>query len=136
MVIQENSHGEPFILGITGNEDCKAISQSRETVKRFPGHKSNGVTGVEPRVRKDKGRTRKTSPEQLVEAVNQVLHHFKKVKRYNNGFITNPIVLGPNNTIGDFIDMENKYNFSTTFKIKIVPLNCPSISDLSKVFEL
>ena len=92
MVIQENSHGEPFILGITGNEDCKAISQSRETVKRFPGHKSNGVTGVEPRVRKDKGRTRKTSPEQLVEAVNQVLHHFKKVKSYNKTDVYRKII--------------------------------------------
>ena len=55
-------------------------------------YKNHGVTGVEPSVRKDKGNTRKVSPEQLVEAVNQVLHHFKKVKSYNKTDVYRKII--------------------------------------------
>jgi IMP dehydrogenase len=35
----------------------------------------------------------------------------KKVKRYNNGFITNPIVFSPENTIEDILDAKSKYGF-------------------------
>ncbi len=40
----------------------------------------HGVTGVAPKDRSDKGRTRKISPEQLMEAINQVLPMFHQNK--------------------------------------------------------
>ena len=36
-----------------------------------------------------------------------------KVKRYNNGFIKHPVVFGPNNTVGDALEMKEQRNFST-----------------------
>ncbi len=44
----------------------------------------------------------------IEEQVEQV----KKVKRYNNGFINNPIVLSKNNTVLDAKDAHEKYGFS------------------------
>ncbi|MBZ0166315.1 MAG: DDE-type integrase/transposase/recombinase [Candidatus Omnitrophica bacterium] len=40
-------------------------------------YKSKGVTGVEPKPRKDKGSTRKFTPEELLEAINIARRHFK-----------------------------------------------------------
>lgn len=45
--------------------------------------KKNGVTAVQTSPRSDKGKTRKTSPEQLLEAINQVLPFFRAKPRYN-----------------------------------------------------
>jgi len=45
--------------------------------------KKNGVTAVQTATRSDKGKTRKTSPEQLLEAINQVLPFFRAKPRYN-----------------------------------------------------
>ena len=45
-------------------------------------YKNYGITGVTPVTRKDKGKTRKVSPEELLEALNKVKPHFKG-KRYN-----------------------------------------------------
>lgn len=45
-------------------------------------YKNHGVTGVTARERSDKGKTRKISPEELMEAINQVLPYFID-KRYN-----------------------------------------------------
>ncbi|MBE7410699.1 MAG: IMP dehydrogenase [Leptospiraceae bacterium] len=39
--------------------------------------------------------------------------HVQKVKRYENGFITDPQVLGPNNTIQDLDEIKEKYGFSS-----------------------
>ena len=44
--------------------------------------KTHGVTGVVSRNRSDKGKTRKISPEELLEAINQTLPHFRN-KGYN-----------------------------------------------------
>jgi transposase InsO family protein len=46
-------------------------------------YKNHGITGVEIKPRADKGVRRKISPEQLLEAVNQVIHHFRKDNGYN-----------------------------------------------------
>ena len=32
-----------------------------------------------------------------------------KVKRFNNGFIRNPIVFSPDNTVGDALNMKEKH---------------------------
>ena len=44
--------------------------------------------------------------------IDDQVNHVKKVKRYNNGFISNPIVFKPDNTIQDVMDMKEKLNFS------------------------
>jgi putative transposase len=49
--------------------------------------KISGVTGVQTASRCDKGTTRKITPEQLLEAVNQVLPFFRAKKRYNKSDI-------------------------------------------------
>jgi len=45
-------------------------------------YKSTGITGVDPKTRSDKGRTRKLTPEELLEAINQAKPHFHN-KKYN-----------------------------------------------------
>jgi putative transposase len=45
--------------------------------------KISGITGIQNQCRSDKGVTRKVSPEQLLEALNQVLPFFRTKKRYN-----------------------------------------------------
>jgi len=42
----------------------------------------------------------------------QQANQVEKVKRFENGFITDPIVLGPNQKIKDVDKMKNKYGFS------------------------
>lgn len=49
--------------------------------------KVSGVTGVQNNTRSDKGQTRKVSPEQLLEAINQVLPFFRSKKRFNKSDI-------------------------------------------------
>jgi len=48
-------------------------------------------------------------------SVEEQIEEVKKVKRFNNGFINNPITFSPNNTIQDLIDIkkENNYSFSS-----------------------
>ena len=43
-------------------------------------YKKDGITGVTVKQRKDKGQTRKMSPEELLEAINQVLPSLRKNK--------------------------------------------------------
>ena len=45
--------------------------------------KLNGVTAIQTAPRSDKGKTRKITPEQLLEAINQVLPFFRARPRYN-----------------------------------------------------
>ncbi|MBS3742498.1 MAG: DDE-type integrase/transposase/recombinase [Candidatus Cloacimonetes bacterium] len=45
-------------------------------------YKVAGITGVTPKTRSDKGKTRKITPEELLEAINQVLPYFRE-KKYN-----------------------------------------------------
>ena len=45
-------------------------------------YKSQGITGMTNTVRKDKGLPRKITPEELLEAINQALPHFRQ-KRFN-----------------------------------------------------
>ena len=45
-------------------------------------YKNYGITGVQATKRSDKGKTRKVTPEQLLEAINQVLPYFRE-KKYN-----------------------------------------------------
>lgn len=44
-------------------------------------YKVSGITGIQTNTRSDKGKTRKISPEQLLEAINQVKPHFNSRKR-------------------------------------------------------
>tara|TARA_B100000575_G_C23097014_1_gene632769 strand:+ start:125 stop:1624 length:1500 start_codon:yes stop_codon:yes gene_type:complete len=44
-------------------------------------------------------------------SIEEQAQEVKKVKRYNNGFITNPIVFSPENTISDILDAKQKYGF-------------------------
>ena len=44
----------------------------------------------------------------IAEQVEQV----KKVKKYNNGFITNPIVLSEQQTVADILDIQEQHGFS------------------------
>ena len=48
--------------------------------------KIHGVTGIEASPRRDKGKPRKTSPEEVLEAINAALPHFRQ-KRYNRSDI-------------------------------------------------
>lgn len=49
--------------------------------------KKHGVTAVQTATRSDKGKTRKVTPEQLLEAINQVLPFFRAKPRYNKSDI-------------------------------------------------
>jgi transposase InsO family protein len=49
----------------------------------FYRYKSNGITGVLKKQRKDLGITRKITPEELLEAINSVLPYFRDKKKYN-----------------------------------------------------
>jgi hypothetical protein len=40
-------------------------------------YRKHGITGIQPSPRKDKGLTRKMTPEELLEAINQALGHFR-----------------------------------------------------------
>ncbi|QEL16786.1 helix-turn-helix domain-containing protein [Limnoglobus roseus] len=52
----------------------------------FYRYKNHGITGVTPQPRRDKGETRKVTPEELLEAVNAARPHFHG-KRLNKGAI-------------------------------------------------
>ena len=49
--------------------------------------KKHGITGIQNHARSDKGATRKTAPEQLLEAINQVLPFFRPKGRLNRAAI-------------------------------------------------
>lgn len=44
--------------------------------------------------------------------IDEQVNHVRKVKRFENGFITEPIILGPNNTIRDLDQIKEKMGFS------------------------
>jgi putative transposase len=50
-------------------------------------YKVSGITGINTCIRSDKGKTRKISPEQLLEAINQVKPFFNTRRRYNKSDI-------------------------------------------------
>ncbi|MBP7280231.1 MAG: IMP dehydrogenase [Leptospiraceae bacterium] len=45
-------------------------------------------------------------------SITEQVNFVRKVKRYENGFITDPIILGPENTIEDLDDIKEKFGFS------------------------
>ncbi|HRG46634.1 MAG TPA: IMP dehydrogenase [Leptospiraceae bacterium] len=45
-------------------------------------------------------------------SITEQVNFVRKVKRYENGFITDPIILGPENTIEDLDDIKDKFGFS------------------------
>lgn len=45
-------------------------------------------------------------------SITEQVNFVRKVKRYENGFITDPIILGPDNTIEDLDDIKEKFGFS------------------------
>ncbi len=49
-------------------------------------YKSTGITGINTKIRSDKGSTRKIKPEELLEAINEVLPFFRE-KKYNKSDI-------------------------------------------------
>ncbi len=44
--------------------------------------------------------------------IEEQVGEINKVKRFENGFITDPVVLGPDNTIGDVYKLKESYGFS------------------------
>ena len=44
-------------------------------------------------------------------SIEEQTREVRKVKRYNNGFIDNPIVFSPNHTIADILEAKKKYGF-------------------------
>lgn len=59
--------------------------------------------------------------------IDEQVAHVRKVKRFENGFITDPIILSPNHTIADIDEIKEKYGFSGipitedgTFNTKLV----------------
>ena len=44
--------------------------------------------------------------------IEQQVEEVKRVKRYNNGFINEPIVVSPEHSIGDVLDLIEKYRYS------------------------
>ena len=50
-------------------------------------YKNRGITGIQKNDRIDKGITRKITPEELLEAINQALPYFRAKKRYNKSDI-------------------------------------------------
>ena len=44
--------------------------------------------------------------------IEEQVQEIRKVKRYNNGFIMNPIVMSPNNTVQDVLDNMSRYGYS------------------------
>ncbi len=45
-------------------------------------------------------------------SITEQVNFVRKVKRYENGFITDPIILGPENTIEDLDEIKEKFGFS------------------------
>ena len=59
------------------DEDGNSRSFTWRTIQTWLyRYKSQGITGVQPKSRKDKGSTRKVSPEELLEALNAARRHF------------------------------------------------------------
>jgi len=59
--------------------------------------------------------------------IDEQVAHVRKVKRFENGFITDPIILSPNHTIADLDEIKEKYGFSGipitedgTFQTKLI----------------
>jgi transposase InsO family protein len=83
-----------FALGKSKEERIKNVSQMTFTdedgnPRRFTWrtiqewfylYKNHGIEGIQYHIRKDKGKTRKTTPEEVAEAINQALPHFRKDK--------------------------------------------------------
>ncbi len=44
--------------------------------------------------------------------IDEQVGHVRKVKRFENGFITDPVILSPNHTISDIDEIKEKYGFS------------------------
>ncbi len=60
----------------------------------FYRYKNHGITGISPTTRKDKGSTRKISPEELLEVINQVKAHFRGGHYYKMALYRKAIELG------------------------------------------
>ena len=45
-------------------------------------------------------------------SITEQVNFVRKVKRYENGFITDPIILGPENTIEDLDEIKDRFGFS------------------------
>ncbi|MDX1957842.1 MAG: IMP dehydrogenase [Leptospiraceae bacterium] len=45
-------------------------------------------------------------------SIEEQVKHVRRVKRYENGFITDPIVLSPNHTISDLDEIKERFGFS------------------------
>ena len=46
------------------------------------------------------------------QSIEDQVSQIKKVKKFNNGFITEPILVSVNHTIQDLLDLQDKYDFS------------------------
>lgn len=65
-------------------------------------------------------------------SIEQQAEEVRKVKRYENGFITDPIVLSPDNTIADLYSIKEKYGFSGIPITKDGSLNSKLIGIVTK----
>jgi putative transposase len=60
------------------DEDANARQFTWRTIQTwYYRYKKHGITGMTPAVRRDKGQTRKITPEELLEAINQARPHFR-----------------------------------------------------------
>ena len=53
------------------------------------------------------------------QTIEEQAHEVRRVKRYKNGFITDPIVLSPNHTIADVDEIQKQYG--NYIKIMLTP---------------
>lgn len=88
-----------FALGRSKEERIKNVSQMtftdesgiprkftwRTIQEWFYLYKNHGIEGIQNHIRRDKGKTRKATPEEVAEALNQALPHFRKGKINKSG---------------------------------------------------
>jgi transposase InsO family protein len=73
------------VAGLTfTDEDGQPRSFTHRTVETwYYRYKKRGITGMTTQPRRDKGQTRKVTPEELLEAINAALPHFRQKKTLN-----------------------------------------------------
>ncbi len=82
----ENAKGKTIVKRIKNTAKLKFVDEEgnartftwRTISTWYYRYKAHGITGVALKNRSDKGKTRKISPEELLEAINQVLPMFRE----------------------------------------------------------
>ena len=77
----------------------------------FYRYKNHGITGMSPQARKDKGQVRKTTPEELLEALNAAQPHFRSGRTNRRALYGQELTRAP---------------CFTDFKPRLTVNNCPA----------